>query len=568
MSTTVTPRTTKTQVEASKRWSAPPRSRTAGRAVRSPDEVVRDVRGLKMRQRVSLALADDNLRGELEDIVSAHSQSPINGDAFRTYQDFLIPSGSLYGGGFPSLSASAIADIRGADTLHYSKFERQLRCKVASVYRLMQMFGWGKGVFDRAACTVCASENDNEENNYFVAPTGLLFSEVTASSILKVDHKGNVIETGNTNLGISQSAFELHATIHSTRKDAKCVLFLSADSVKAVSAIKVGLVPISQEGIAVGEVSYHTFPGFTLDEEARDSLINSFGPSSRVLILRNYGAICVGETIEETAYLAYLLVTACEQQLSALSAGVDELIKIDDEAKEQMDNAFYGGLDANENQQKMAEVHFEAWMRLLDSRGCKTGYHYRNPEIFKTEAKEPKSREAAPAKTSSARTELTIYRDANLRRSASLGRGNTYRSRLKWLNSPVKSTEYRRERELDNSEPALIKDRKPEKENKDDEEVFITTKVVSVNQSAPELPTQEVTEEEVTFVHAQDRNFSPQEIHLLIDDSRDSLDASGEPVVVELVREPVGLVRRKSGNKVKKRRSFRDKFAKRLSSGQ
>ena len=59
--------------------------------------------------------------------------------------------------------------------------------------------------------------------------------------------------------------------------------------------------------------------------------------------------------------------------------------------------------------------------------GCKTGYHYRNPEIFKTETKEPKSREAAPAKTSSARTELTIYRDANLRRSASLGRGNTYR---------------------------------------------------------------------------------------------------------------------------------------------
>jgi len=84
---------------------------------------------------------------------------------------------------------------------------------------------------------VCASENDNEENSYFVAPTGLLFNEVTASSVLKVDHKGNVVETGNTNLGISQSAFELHATIHSTRKDAKCVLFLSADSVKAVSIV-------------------------------------------------------------------------------------------------------------------------------------------------------------------------------------------------------------------------------------------------------------------------------------------------------------------------------------------
>lgn len=179
MSTTVTPRTTKTQVEASKRWSAPPRSRTVGRAVRSPDEVVRDVRGLKMRQRVSLALADDNLRGELEDIVSAHSQSPINADAFRTYQDFLIPSGSLYGGGFPSLSASAIADIRGADTLHYSKFERQLRCKVASVYRLMQMFGWGKGVFDRAACTVWVHIK-------------LIFEEVSCFIVSDIDYSTSV----------------------------------------------------------------------------------------------------------------------------------------------------------------------------------------------------------------------------------------------------------------------------------------------------------------------------------------------------------------------------------------
>ena len=108
------------------------------------------------------------------------------------------------------------------------------------------------------------------------------------------------------------------------------------------------------------------------------------------------------------------------------------------------------------------------------------------------------------------------------------------------------------------------------------QEVFITTKVVSVNQSPPvQLPEEhkrhEVSEEVVTYVKAQDRHFEPQEIKVFLDDSQDSLDANGErggPVIVELVREPVGLVRRKSGNKVKKRRSFRDKFAKRLSSGQ
>lgn len=97
-----------------------------------------------------------------------------------------------------------------------------------------------------------------------------------------------------------------------------------------------------------------------------------------------------------------------------------------------------------------------------------------------------------------------------------------------------------------------------------------------MNQSAPVLPTEdqegeEVTEEVVTYVKAQERHFEPQEIKVFLDDSQDSLDANGErsgPVMVELKREPVGLVRRKSGNKVKKRRSFREKFAKRLSSGQ
>ena len=89
-------------------------------------------------------------------------------------------------------------------------------------------------------------------------------------------------------------------------------------------------------------------------------------------------------------------------------------------------------------------------------------------------------------------------------------------------------------------------------------QVFITTKVVSVNESAPEP---EVTEEVVTFVQAEKRHFEPQDIQFILDDSQDDLDAN-----VRLVREPVGVVRRKSGNKVKKRRSFREKF-KRLSVG-
>lgn len=565
MSSTVTPRNTQTHVEVSKRWSAPPRSsKTAARSVRAPEELVRDVRGLKMRQRVSLALSDDVLRGELEEMLSSHSIRPTSSDGFRTYQDFLIPSGALHGsGGFLGYSVSAISDIRGADTLHYTKRDRQLRCKLASVYRLMQMFGWGNGVYDRGACTVCVTGNDNEEKRYFVAPSGLMFSEITASAILKVDDKGAVVEQGSTNLGISKSVFDLHEVIHSARKDAKCVMFVAADSVKVVSALKQGFVPITPEGIAIGDIAYHEFPGIKVDEDVRDSLINSFGSASRVLILRNYGAICVGENLEEAVYLAHLLVTACGFQLSSGNIGTEELLKIDDETKEQMIATLHGGMDANENQQNLAEMNFEAWMRQLDAKGCKTGYSYRNKDIFKSEPKEPKSHEAVPAKTSSGRSELVSHynADVSLRRSASLGRANTYRSRLKWLNAPVKATEYKRERDLNISEPVLIKDMKPEKEHKDDE-VLITSKVVSVEESAPPEDKEPVSEEVVTVVQTEKQHFEPDDLKLILDDQ---LDAR-EPVDVSL-QQPAAFVRRQSGSKVKKRRSFREKMSKRLSSG-
>ena len=157
MSTAVTPRTGRNQVEHPKRWSAPPRSKTIARAVRTPDEVIRDVRGLKLRQRVSLVLSDDVLREELEDMVSSRSKQPISPGSIRTYQDVLIPTDAILVGGFtglPTSSSSVISDIRGADTMLYSKEERQIRCKLASVYRLMLLFGWGRGIYDRASCTV------------------------------------------------------------------------------------------------------------------------------------------------------------------------------------------------------------------------------------------------------------------------------------------------------------------------------------------------------------------------------------------------------------------------------
>lgn len=140
-----TPKGNKPLIEGkTRRFSAPAR----GRGVRRPEDVVRDVRGLKLRQRVSLVLNDKVLRDELEGLVQNYVQNgpKTSGEGVRTYQDFLIPSSTYYGGGMSAV-VTPIADIRGSDTLNYSKQERLLRCKLAATYRLVDLFGWTIGIY-------------------------------------------------------------------------------------------------------------------------------------------------------------------------------------------------------------------------------------------------------------------------------------------------------------------------------------------------------------------------------------------------------------------------------------
>ena len=132
-----------------RRYSEPSMGR---RSVRRPEEIQRDVRGLKLRQRVSLVLQDEYLRHELEDTVRKHGDESEELASVRTYQDFLVPTSNYYGAG-PGISVvHPINDIRGTDTLNYTKSERILRCKLASAYRLIDHFGWTESIYNH--CTV------------------------------------------------------------------------------------------------------------------------------------------------------------------------------------------------------------------------------------------------------------------------------------------------------------------------------------------------------------------------------------------------------------------------------
>lgn len=121
-------------------------------SVRRPEQVIRDVRGLKLRQRVSLVLGDEILRQELEDIVdSTQTKGPKLKNGIRTYQDFLIPNlyqGSYNAGGSNGGSVTPIDDIRGSDTLSMNRVEHTLRKKLAAVYRLVDLFGWSQQIYN------------------------------------------------------------------------------------------------------------------------------------------------------------------------------------------------------------------------------------------------------------------------------------------------------------------------------------------------------------------------------------------------------------------------------------
>lgn len=158
--------------------------------------------------------------------------------------------------------------------------------------------------------------------------------------------QGGVIEQGTTNFSVNITAFSLHAAVHSARPDIKCIIHVHTPAVIAVSSLKQGLLPLSQESVVIGkiektinnlfennifiilgEVSAHLYLGGHLDAEEKDKLARNLGPINKILLLTNQGALCCGETIEEAFYNARNTVLASEIQLKLMPLGTDNLSK-------------------------------------------------------------------------------------------------------------------------------------------------------------------------------------------------------------------------------------------------
>ncbi len=208
-----------------------------------------------------------------------------------------------------SVNAQAIESVRD----RVSEAEWQQRVDLAALYRLVASYGWDDMLFTHLSARVPGTKDQ-----FLLNPIGLMFEEVTASSLVKVDAEGSkVLESP---YDINPAGFTIHSAVHMAREDAHCVMHLHTDDGVAVSAQESGLLPITQHAMQLGEIAYHDYEGVALDLDERERIVRDLG-GRRAMILRNHGTLAVGATCADAFMVMYYLERACTMQVRALAGG-------------------------------------------------------------------------------------------------------------------------------------------------------------------------------------------------------------------------------------------------------
>ncbi|MDJ0910437.1 MAG: class II aldolase/adducin family protein [Woeseiaceae bacterium] len=201
-----------------------------------------------------------------------------------------------------------------------SSEEWQLRVDLAACYRLIAMYGWDDLVFTHVSARV-----PGPDEHFLINAYGLLFEEMTASSLVKVDLNGDkVLDSPHP---VNPAGFVIHSAVHEARPDVGCVLHTHTRAGVAVSAQAGGLRPISQTSLfPYATLAYHDYEGVALNDEEKPRLVADLGDKN-ALILRNHGLLTTGPTIADAFLMMYVLETACQIQVMAESSG-NELIEV------------------------------------------------------------------------------------------------------------------------------------------------------------------------------------------------------------------------------------------------
>jgi ribulose-5-phosphate 4-epimerase/fuculose-1-phosphate aldolase len=197
-----------------------------------------------------------------------------------------------------------------------SEEEWQVRVDLSAAYRLVALYGWDDLIFTHISARV-----PGPEHYFLINPYGMMFDEIKASDLVKVDLDGKIVM--DSPYFINPAGFTIHSAVHAARHDALCVIHLHTDYGIAVSVQKSGLLPISQQSVvALASLAYHDYEGLALNDDEKPRLINDLG-NKNSLILRNHGLLTVGRTVAEAFLAMFLLERACKIQILAQSGATE-----------------------------------------------------------------------------------------------------------------------------------------------------------------------------------------------------------------------------------------------------
>jgi ribulose-5-phosphate 4-epimerase/fuculose-1-phosphate aldolase len=196
-----------------------------------------------------------------------------------------------------------------------SAAERQVREDLAAAYRLVALHGMDDSIYTHISARVPGTHDQ-----FLINPYGWLFRDITASSLVKIDLEGRIVEP--TDHDVNPAGFTIHSAVHAARHDAVCVLHTHTVAGVAVSSLAGGLQPCNQWALQFyNRVAYHAFEGIALDHAERERLVADLGPTLRALILRNHGLVTLGRSVAEAFILMHNLDRACKVQLAIQASG-------------------------------------------------------------------------------------------------------------------------------------------------------------------------------------------------------------------------------------------------------
>jgi ribulose-5-phosphate 4-epimerase/fuculose-1-phosphate aldolase len=208
--------------------------------------------------------------------------------------------------------------------------EWEIRCDLASLYRLVAYYKWTDLIY-----THISARLPGEGHHFLINDYRRMFHEMRASDLVKIDLEGNKLDERDPGQVVNRAGFVIHSALHENREDLLCIVHTHTKAGIAVASQRDGLLPMSQHALKFyGHLAYHKYEGIALDLEERDRLVRDLGPDHRAMILRNHGLLVGGRTIPEAFDHIYFLERACEAQIAAQSGGAELVMCPEEEVRE------------------------------------------------------------------------------------------------------------------------------------------------------------------------------------------------------------------------------------------